>query len=221
MKAYILGSVNVDWRAIFVKLFFDTEFTGLSKDTMLISIGIISEDGRKFYAEFVDYDKSKCDEWVMCNVIHNLRFPIPETGEDYYYVAYRTDNNPPGNNFYSSWSLEMNGDVERVRNELLKWLDQYDNVEFVSDVCHYDFVLLIDLLTGGGTALELPEYISSVCHDINQDIAHYFEVSDYEAFDINREEIVEKLNGYFVIGEKHNSLYDAEVIRAIYKQIEG
>jgi len=34
------------------RIFFDTEFTGLHKDTTLISIGLIAEDGRTFYAEF-------------------------------------------------------------------------------------------------------------------------------------------------------------------------
>lgn len=31
--------------------FFDTEFTGLRKDTTLISIGIVSDTGDRFYAE--------------------------------------------------------------------------------------------------------------------------------------------------------------------------
>lgn len=35
-------------------IFFDTEFTGLHKDTTLISIGLVSETGEKFYAEFDD-----------------------------------------------------------------------------------------------------------------------------------------------------------------------
>ena len=55
-----------------MKLFFDTEFTGLHKDTTLISIGIISEDERTFYAELTDYDKSQVDDWIKENVIDNL-----------------------------------------------------------------------------------------------------------------------------------------------------
>ena len=37
-----------------MKVFFDTEFTGLYKDTNLISIGLVSEDGKEFYAEIDD-----------------------------------------------------------------------------------------------------------------------------------------------------------------------
>ena len=39
-----------------MKIFFDTEFTGLHKNTTLVSIGFISEDGRTFYAECNDFD---------------------------------------------------------------------------------------------------------------------------------------------------------------------
>ena len=55
-----------------MNLYFDTEFTGLRKDTTLISIGIVSEDGRKFYAEFTDYDESQCGDWIKQNVILNF-----------------------------------------------------------------------------------------------------------------------------------------------------
>ena len=204
-----------------MRLFFDTEFTGLRKDTSLISIGIVSEDGRKFYAEFVDYNHSQVTTWIKENVIKNSRFSVPNHGEDYYYVASRADFNTPGNDLFSAWNLEMNGTREVIYESLDHWLSQFDSVQFVSDVSHYDFVLLIELITNGGTALDLPDNISAVCHDINQDIAQHFGVTDAEAFDMSREQIMNDLCGSeaIVTGDKHNSLYDAEVIRAIYKEI--
>ncbi len=42
-----------------MKIFFDTEFTGLHQGTTLISIGMITEDGRELYCELNDYDKLK------------------------------------------------------------------------------------------------------------------------------------------------------------------
>ena len=204
-----------------MKLFFDTEFTGLRKDTTLISIGIVSEDGRKFYAEFVDYDHSQVNPWIEQNVIKHLRFSVPAPGEDYYFVASRADFNLPGNDLFSAWNLEMNGTKKVIRAELNHWISQFDSIQFVSDVCHYDFVILIDLITNGGTALDLPLNISAACHDINQDISQHFGVTDAEAFDMSREQIMNELCGSeaIVIGDKHNSLYDAGVIRAIYKEI--
>lgn len=204
-----------------MNLFFDMEFTGLRQNTTPISLGIVSEDGKTFYAEFTDYNESLCDEWIRKNVINNLRFELPKENEDFYYVASRAQDNPIGNDLFSSYNLEMNGTTRMIGDSLKKWLSQFDTIQFVSDVCHYDFVLLIDLLTNGGTALDLPGNISAVCHDLNMDIARHFHVSDHEAFDMSREQIMNDLCGQedIVTGDKHNSLYDAEVIRAIYQEI--
>ena len=188
-------------------LFFDMEFTGLRKNTTPISIGIVSEDGKKFYAEFTDYDESQCNDWIEENVIKNLKLAGMGVGVS------DTDENPP-------LRIVM-GDKRYIRQEANEWLRQFNKIQFVSDVCHYDFILLIDLLTNGGTALDLPENISAVCHDLNMDIARHFHVSDLEAFDMSREKIMNDLckTEDIVTGNKHNSLYDAEVIKAIYEEI--
>ncbi len=57
-----------------MKLFLDTEFTGLHQNTTLISIGIIAESGISFYAEFNDYDKSQVTPWIEQNVISHLNY---------------------------------------------------------------------------------------------------------------------------------------------------
>ena len=188
-------------------LFFDMEFTGLRQNTTPISLGIVSEDGKKFYAEFTDYDESQCNDWIKENVIKNLKLAGMGVGVS------DTDENPP-------LRIVM-GDKRYIRQEANEWIRQFNKIQFVSDVCHYDFVLLIDLLTNGGTALDLPENISAVCHDLNMDIARHFHVSDREAFDMSREKIMNDLckTEDIVTGNKHNSLYDAEVIKAIYEEI--
>ena len=190
-----------------MKLFFDMEFTGLRQNTTPISLGIVSEDGKKFYAEFTDYDESQCNDWIKENVIKNLKLAGMGVG------ASDTDENQP-------LRIVM-GDKRYIRQEANEWLRQFNKIQFVSDVCHYDFVLLIDLLTNGGTALDLPENISAVGHDLNMDIARHFHVSDLEAFDMSREQIMNDLCGpeNVVTGDKHDSLYDADVMRAIYEEI--
>lgn len=199
-------------------LFFDMEFTGLRQNTTPISLGIVSEDGKKFYAEFTDYDESQCNDWIKENVIKKLK------AENIKFDSSHTlcDASSFGNRRWLKYNDSMEvayGEKFYIIPFLQIWLKQFDTIQFVSDVCHYDFVLLIDLITNGGTALDLPENISAVCHDINQDIAAYFEVSDREAFDMNREEILDRLKGYHVVGEKHNSMYDAEIIKEIYEEI--
>jgi mannitol-1-phosphate/altronate dehydrogenase len=51
-----------------MKIFFDTEFTGLHKNTTLISIGLVAGDGTTFYGEIENYDKTQVDEWIQKNV---------------------------------------------------------------------------------------------------------------------------------------------------------
>ena len=221
-----------------MKLFFDTEFTGLRKYTTLISIGIVSEDGRKFYAELTDYNENQCNKWINENVVKNLHLPhipwhskctenIKKLEEDGYVISQNPHIPREGAlleyDYFKSDNENMTalGDSHWIGIALNEWLKQFDTIQFVSDVCHYDFVLLIELITNGGTALGLPGNISAVCHDINHDIASFFHVSDMEAFNMSREEIVEEFREIDGVleGNKHNSLYDAEVIKVIWEQI--
>lgn len=55
-----------------MKYFFDTEFIEDGKTIDLISIGVVSEDGREYYAEASECDFSKASEWVKENVFPTL-----------------------------------------------------------------------------------------------------------------------------------------------------
>jgi hypothetical protein len=57
-----------------IRLYFDTEFTELSKKGELISLALVSENDEIFYAEFDDFTTKTCNEWVIKNVIPNLLF---------------------------------------------------------------------------------------------------------------------------------------------------
>lgn len=185
-----------------MRLFFDTEFTGLHKDTTLISIGIVSENGKKFYAEFSDMNESQCDLWIKENVLkHTILFGDKkgnqnmESADDYNLVVVLDDK-------------------RAVRDKLEEWLRQFSEVQLVSDVCHYDMVLFIDIF---GSAFDLPENVSPSCHDINQDIARWYGISEKEAFDRSREDMVDESAKQKM--KKHNALYDAEIIKSIYEKI--
>lgn len=195
-----------------MKLFFDTEFTGLHQHTTLISLGIISENGDKFYAEFTDYDKNQVNEWIQENVINNLKFSSQtkickiSNIDGKIIVAVKDDTKG----------------IKEKLSEFLKVLD-YDGkteYELYSDVCHYDMVLFAELFGG---AFGLPKNVNASCHDINQDIALYYEISEKEAFNKNREDIIREHNPEHPIlnneDNKHNSLYDAKVIKMIYNII--
>ena len=230
-----------------MKLFFDTEFTGLRKDTELISIGIIAESGDVFYAEITDYDPSlgcgidlntnmSGDEyhklfvsspefrnaiWIRENVINKLFLDKPECDT---YTTFES--------FFGRYNMTVKrGSKYEVGVALYNWLDilakKYDMLTFVSDVAHYDFVLLIDLIVQvvGKTALDLPKYICPACYDINQLIMENHKCNMAQAFDLNREKIAlhkDLSSEYAEILKndnlKHNALFDAIVIQCIYEK---
>lgn len=190
-----------------MNLYFDTEFTGLHKDTTLVSIGIISEDGRTFYAELTDYDKTQIDDWLQENVINNLLMEAPVKGEEEYYLATRSEDNAYGVDLYSSYSVQLRGDKQVVADELNKWVKQFDNIKIWSDCLAYDWVLFNHLF---GHAFNLPSNI----YYIPFDICTLFEVKGVDP-DISREEFI----NHSIKGDKHNSLYDAKVIKACYEKL--
>lgn len=55
-----------------MRFWFDTEFIEDGRTIDLMSIGIVSEDGREYYAENAECDLSRADEWVKANVIPHL-----------------------------------------------------------------------------------------------------------------------------------------------------
>ena len=96
-----------------MKLYMDFEFTGLRKDTTPISLGIVSEDGKTFYAEFNDYDKNQCDDWINENVIGNLLF----NNKDLSFIEFEK---------YYEWSnIKVKDNKEWIKERLTTWL--YEN----------------------------------------------------------------------------------------------
>ena len=174
-----------------MNLYFDTEFTGLHKDTTLISIGIISDDGKTFYAELTDYDESQVDEWIKDNVINNLQLSSFIDG----FASPQSDN------------MVLRCTKKTLKNELGIWLSQFDKVEMWSDCLSYDWVLFNDLF---GNAFNLPKNI----YYIPFDICTLFKIKGIDP-DISREEFINNS----VEGVKHNSLYDAKVIKACYDKL--
>lgn len=57
-----------------MKYFFDTEFIESAGGIELVSLGIVCEDGRTFYAECSTFDERNADEWVKDNVLMKLDY---------------------------------------------------------------------------------------------------------------------------------------------------
>lgn len=102
-----------------MRVFFDTEFTGLRKDTTLVSIGMVDMTGRDFYAELTDYNREMVDTWIQENVLTGL---IGKPAMQY--------------------------TMGTLRSSLERWLRLYPQVELWSDCLAYDWVLFCDIFGG-------------------------------------------------------------------------
>ena len=180
------------------KLFFDTEFTGLHQNTTLISIGVVSECGKTFYAELTDYDKTQIDEWLQTNVIDNLLVKEnSQAGLDH-----------PNTRF-------VIGTMSSVKDYLSEWLSKFESVQIWSDCLSYDWVLFCQIF---GHAFNIPKNVYYIPFDICPLLLE--KVGDA---DINREEyagnMIEVNDSHNWGVKKHNALWDAYVIRACYNRL--
>lgn len=58
-----------------MRYFYDTEFIEDGKTIDLVSIGVVAEDGREYYAVSTEFDASKAGPWVRANVLNQLPSP--------------------------------------------------------------------------------------------------------------------------------------------------
>lgn len=186
-------------------LFFDSEFTGLRKDTTLVSIGIkkfLTDD--YFYAELTDYDKSQVegDEFLEKEVIGNLYLePTDSDG--------RIDVKDK-----FGCQIEAIGVKEYVFQALKLWLEnvslgETEQIIFWSDCLNYDWTLFLHDINGK----ELIDK-NNVSY-IPRDICTFMDICGVDP-DISREEFIKDTP---VEGIKHNSLYDAKVIEKCFSKL--
>lgn len=176
------------------KIYMDTEFTGLQMPTSLISIGLISECGKTFYAEFIDYNKEQVTPWIQENVIDKLIFK-------------EIDVNHPHQCFHFNGNIKCYGLKWMIANWIKKYLCQFEKVEIYSDCLSYDWVLFNDIF---GDAFSIPENV----YYIPFDICTTFKEKGIDP-DISRELYAK----YVGEAQKHNALFDAKIIKACHERL--
>lgn len=192
-----------------MKIYCDMEFTGLRKDTELISIGIVADDKRVFYAESNEYSLENLHEddkkWLNENVIPYLIYNNEE--EVFSYEDLRKICNES--------EYLMKGNKDQISLALKTWLSDYDSILFVGDVLAYDWVLFCDLLSK--RTVQIPDYISYVPIDIST----LMYIKGLDPIDITRDKYVDvsDLNEDKIWQKQHNALYDAMVIQKIYYKL--
>lgn len=121
-----------------MRYFYDTEFIEDGRTIELVSIGIVAEDGREYYAVSTDFDASRANAWVRDNVLDKL----PNPGAD----VWRS--------------------LDTIRAEVLSFLtSSRDDVELWAWVGAYDHVVFAQLW---GDMAGLPRSIPRYTRELKQ-----------------------------------------------------
>lgn len=121
-----------------MRFFYDCEFLEDGRTIELVSIGVVAEDGREFYAVSTDFDPAKANDWVRANVLDKLPSPSDP--------AWRSN--------------------DQLRDELLEFLlAGGGNIELWAWMAAYDHVVLAQLW---GDMRALPRAIPRFTHELRQ-----------------------------------------------------
>ncbi|MEH0586220.1 3'-5' exoribonuclease [Streptomyces sp. B21-106] len=174
-----------------MRIFYDTEFLEDGRHIDLISIGIVAEDGREYYAVNRDMPvrKIRKHKWLMENVVPSL----PKGHGD------RRNHVP------RSWLFDYADPVvkrrARIADDVMDFIRASgDDVQLWADYGAYDHVALCQLW---GRMIDLPEGVPMFTNDIQQERAR---------LGLNWDELPQQESG------EHNALADARhnLVRAQY-----
>jgi hypothetical protein len=120
------------------RFFYDCEFIEDGTTIELVSIGMVDETGREFYAVSTEFDPGLAIEWVRVNVLDKLPSPA----------------NP-------AWRSRA-----RIRDDLLAFLTEPgESIELYAWMAGYDHVVLAQLW---GDMRALPRPIPRFTHELRQ-----------------------------------------------------
>lgn len=126
-----------------MRYFYDCEFIEDGKTIDLISIGIVAEDGREYYAISKDFNPLKANDWVKANVITHL----PLQGVDLSVYPIKTESH------IVDFAWKKRGEI---KSDLMDFCDSqaYGRPEFWGYYSAYDHVALCQLF---GMMIDLPK----------------------------------------------------------------
>jgi len=126
-----------------MRYWLDTEFIEDGRTIDLLSIGIVAEDGREFYAENTEADLGEANDWVREHVLPQLGRPALTS-----HFGGRVSR------------AELRLDVEEFCNP-----SRYGKPEFWGYYADYDWVVFCQLF---GTMVDLPKGWPMYCRDLKQ-----------------------------------------------------
>ena len=138
-----------------MKYFYDTEFKEDGKTIDLISIGMVAEDGREFYAVSNEFDTRRVahDDWLMANVMSSI--------DHEEFIISDSEGFPMTRDIFVTDPAAMS------RDEIARGIEDFigtdNHAELWAWYCAYDHVCLAQLW---GRMLDLPEKVPMHTNDI-------------------------------------------------------
>jgi len=195
-----------------IKYFIDTEFVERGPDYPidLISIGIVSSDGRELYAQSVEFDHRKASEWVKDNVLVHLQSclwaNVTHVNPQHSYV-----NELNYHKGHGQCVDQQRGRIhncpwrtrEQLKRNVLSFMDieAYGEPELWGWITGYDYVTFCQIF---GTMMDLPpgypHYIKDLQHVLDER-------------GISDDELPEQEEGL------HNALHDARHLKRLWGYI--
>lgn len=169
---------------------YDTEFLEDGRTIELISIGIVSETGREYYAVNADMPirRIRKHSWLMENVVPGL----PKPAGDW------------NNHMPRSWLFDYNNPVvkrrDRIADEVHDFLLAEGSPSLWADYAAYDHVVLAQLW---GRMIDLPTGLPMFTHDLQQALE-----SAPEGY-----QVPEQKSG------QHNALADARHVMRVLREV--
>jgi hypothetical protein len=187
-----------------MKYFLDTEFIeGFHKPLFgkrrhfidLISIGIVAEDGREYYAISNEFNAKDANEWVRTNVIKGL----PDKHADFHDSPRRKQE---------AQLYKSNSTISFEVGQFMQKDKAFFGTEFpeiYGYYADYDWVLFCSLF---GRMIDLPKGFPMYCRDLKQIMDEEFT------------EDIKKWSGFPAQKDEHNALADARWNKELHSFIE-
>jgi hypothetical protein len=191
------------------KYFLDCEFIDGGKVIDLVSIGIVSSDGREYYAQSCEFYHPNASEWVRMNVLSHLEIcPWAKVTVDKY-APYIKDI---GRHEHQGQCMDRRQWVQecpwrtraQIKEDILAFINEAEDdikPELWGWCAGYDFVALCQLF---GTMIDLPQgwphYIKDLQHILDERGISDDQLPEQE-------------------GKAHNALEDARHIKKLWGYI--
>lgn len=216
----------------------------------LISIGMVAEDGREYYAVCNEFNPKDADEWVRENVLNKIQLEFYKK-ESAYAKTYHWESLTLKN--FMKWEgknkkeiakdivmfvyPEQSNNFAGAESEFFQRAKEYgwngEQPEFYAYYADYDWVVFCSLF---GKMIDLPKFFPMYCHDLKQTLDEVAALNDRKrvadlkiAFDEDNtqeyplELMVQSLKGhpnYPKQENEHNALDDAKWNKRLYDFVQ-